>query len=85
MPKYTIVLTKKAQKKLDNLSDSIAEPIIQSIAKLENNHRPLGYKKLKGTEAYRIRSGNYRIIYEVIDKILLVDVIDLGHRKDIYD
>jgi mRNA interferase RelE/StbE len=84
MPKYTIVLSRKAQKELDKLSDKIAEPIFNAIEKLEFNPRPVGCKKLKGRDSYRIRVANYRIIYEIFDDILLVDVIDLGHRKDIY-
>ncbi|OYU84572.1 MAG: type II toxin-antitoxin system mRNA interferase toxin, RelE/StbE family [Flavobacterium sp. BFFFF2] len=85
MTKYTALLSKKAQKQLDELSDTIAEPIIAAIAKLEENPRPLGYKKLKGREGFRIRAGNYRVIYDIIDKELIVDVITLGHRKDIYE
>jgi len=45
---------------------------------------PKGCKKLKGRDAYRIRIANYRAIYEVNDEILLVDVINVGHRKDVY-
>ena len=52
---------------------------------LENNPRPIGYLKLKGRDAYRIRVADYRIIYEIFDDILLIDIINLGHRKDIYD
>ncbi|NBR14605.1 MAG: type II toxin-antitoxin system RelE/ParE family toxin [Flavobacteriales bacterium] len=85
MPKYTIVLTKKAQKQLDKVSDKIAEQLIESISKLSLNPRPSGYKKLKGRDSYRIRSGNYRIIYEIFDNELIIDVIALGHRKNIYD
>lgn len=51
---------------------------------LGSDPRPKGCKKLKGREAYRIRVADYRIIYEIYDSVLLVDVIDLGHRKDIY-
>lgn len=47
--------------------------------------RPQGYKKLKGREGYRIRTGNYRIVYNIFENELVVDVITLGHRKDIYD
>lgn len=43
------------------------------------------YKKLKGRDGYRIRVADYRIIYDIFDDVLLVDVIDLGHRKDIYE
>lgn len=85
MPNYTVVLSKKAQKQLDKLSDNIAEPIIDAIAGLEENPRPIGYKKLKGRDGYRIRTGNYRIIYDIFDTELIVDIITLGHRKDIYE
>jgi mRNA interferase RelE/StbE len=85
MPKYTAVLTKKAQKQLDKLSDNIAEPILEAIAGLEENPRPQGYIKLKGRDGYRVRVGNYRIIYDIFDSELIVDIITLGHRKDIYE
>ena len=85
MPNYTAILSKKAQKQLDKIPDNIAEPILDAIAGLEENPRPVGYKKLKGREGYRIRTGNYRIIYDIFDNELIVDVITLGHRKDIYE
>lgn len=85
MPNYTAVLSKKAQKQLDKLSDNIAEPLLEAIADLEKNPRPKGYKKLKGRSGYRVRVGNYRIIYEIFDSKLIVDIITLGHRKDIYE
>lgn len=85
MPSYTIVLSKKAQKQLDKLPNQIATPIIEAIADLEDNPRPIGCKKLKGRNGYRIRAGNYRVIYEIFDTELLVDVVALGHRKDIYE
>jgi mRNA interferase RelE/StbE len=47
--------------------------------------RPQGYKKLKGRDGYRVRVGNYRIIYDIFDSELIVDIITLGHRKDIYE
>jgi mRNA interferase RelE/StbE len=85
MPNYTAILSKKAQKQLDKLPDNIAEPIIEAIAGLEENPRPAGYIKLKGRDGYRIRTGKYRIIYDIIDTELIVDIITLGHRKDIYE
>ena len=85
MAKYSITLSKRAKKQLDKLSDNIARPVFQAIQELADNPRPQGYKKLKGRDGYRIRIGDYRVIYEVFDNILLVDVIDLGNRKDIYD
>ncbi|WP_194976607.1 type II toxin-antitoxin system RelE family toxin [Aquiflexum lacus] len=56
-----------------------------SITNLKENPRPFGYKKLKGREGFRIRTGDYRIIYEIFDSDLIIDVIALGHRKDIYE
>jgi mRNA interferase RelE/StbE len=84
MSEYTVSLSKKAAKQLDKLSDKIAEPIFKAIGDLAFDPRPTGCKKLKGREGYRIRIGDYRVIYEVFDHMLLIDVVNLGHRKDIY-
>ncbi len=85
MANYTIVLSRKAQKQLDKLSDHIAFPIFEAIQDLREEPRPIGYKKLKGRDGYRLRVGNYRIIYDIYDTELIIDVITVGHRKDIYD
>lgn len=85
MPNYTITLSKTAEKQLDKLSDHIAEPILEAIENLQENPRPNGCKKLKGRDGYRIRIGNYRVIYDIFDQQLIVDVITIGHRKDIYE
>jgi mRNA interferase RelE/StbE len=84
MPQYSIFLTKKAQKQLDTLSNKISNAIIEAIYTLEDNPRPFGYKKLKGRTGCRIRVGDYRIIYEIFDSELIITVIALGHRKNIY-
>jgi mRNA interferase RelE/StbE len=84
MPDYKITISNTAQKQLDNLPDSAAEKVIVAIKGLAHNPRPSGFKKLKGREGYRIRKGNYRILYEIFDSNLIVDVIALGHRKNIY-
>jgi mRNA interferase RelE/StbE len=52
---------------------------------LSDDPRPSGCKKLKGRNAYRVRKGDYRIIYEILDSVLVIDVIAVGHRRDIYD
>ena len=85
MAKYKVEINKKARKNLDKLSDFIIEPILIAIGDLAENPRPPGYRKLKGRKGYRIRVGNYRVIYEIYDHVLLIEVVDLGHRKDIYD
>jgi mRNA interferase RelE/StbE len=85
MPEYQIRITKTAQKQLDNLSDSVANTLIEAIKMLSYNPRPSGCKKLKGRSGYRIRQGNYRVIYDIYDKLLIVEVIAIGNRKDIYE
>ncbi len=85
MALYQILISQTAQRQLDNLPDKIADLLIQVISGLEKNPRPHGCKKLKGRNGYRIRKGDYRIIYDIADKILLVEIIAVGNRKDIYD
>lgn len=83
--KYDITISKTAQKQLDKLSDTVVKPIIAAILNLSKNPRPIGCKKLKGREVYRIRQGNYRVIYDIYDKVLIIDVVVVAHRKDVYD
>lgn len=85
MAKYSVEINKKARKSLDKLSDFIVAPVLNAINDLADNPRPQGYRKLKGRKGYRIRVGDYRVIYEIFDHVLLIEVVDLGHRKDIYD
>jgi mRNA interferase RelE/StbE len=82
--RYTVVVTEKVKKIILKLPFSIASRIENILLKLEENPRPPGSKKLKGRSGYRIRIGDYRVIYEIDDNILRVIVIDVGHRKDIY-
>jgi len=84
MAEYTVQLSKKAAKQLDKLPDQIAFPLLDAIQQLADNPRPFGSKKLKGKDSYRIRRGNYRVIYDIFDAVLIIDVIAAGHRKDIY-
>lgn len=83
--RYSITIKKAAIKTLEKLNEPAYSRIKTSIYSLSENPRPNGFKKLKGRDGYRIRVGEYRIIYDVFDSSLVVDVIDLGHRKDIYE
>jgi mRNA interferase RelE/StbE len=82
---YKIRIEKAVQKTLEKINEPYYSKIKTAILNLSKNPRPAGYKKLKGREGFRIRVADYRIIYEIFDDILSVDVIDLGHRKDIYE
>ena len=81
---YRVTLRKRAVKALEKVNEPCYTALKQAIYNLANNPRPQGYKKLKGRDGYRIRVADYRIIYDIFDDALLIDVIDLGHRKDIY-
>jgi mRNA interferase RelE/StbE len=81
---YKVRIEKSVQKTLEKINDPFYSKIKNAILKLADNPRPDGYKKLKGRDGYRIRVADYRIIYDIFDDILLVTVIDLGNRKDIY-
>ena len=82
---YKVSLKKKAIKSLTKINEPYYSSIRDAIYSLGENPRPSGYKKLKGRDAFRIRIANYRAIYEINDEILLVDVVDVGHRKTIYE
>ena len=82
---YTVLLSKSAQKQLRKLPSKIADLIEEKLLELEENPRPPGCKKLVGEEnAWRIRVGDYRVLYEIQDQVLIVHVVDIDHRKDIY-
>lgn len=81
---YSLDFSKQAIKELEKINEPFYSHIKQAIFNLTENPRPNGCKKLKGRDSYRIRIGNYRVIYDVLDKKLIVDIITLGHRKDIY-
>ena len=82
---YQLVIDRYAQKQLGKISPPHFNRIIKAINELAENPRPAGYRKLTGRPGYRIRIGDYRIIYNIEDKILAVFLIDIGHRKKIYD
>ena len=81
---YQVILPKSVQKDLDRRPDEIAERILDVLAELKTQPRPSGCKKLRGENAWRIRVGDYRVIYEIHDKVLQVLVVTIGHRREVY-
>lgn len=85
MDSYRIEFTRSAEKDLRRLDRSRVASILQEISCLSNDPRPHGVKKLAGAErTYRIRIGDYRVVYEIEDDVLLVLVVRVAHRKDVY-
>jgi len=82
---YNVTLKKRAIKALEKINEPYYTNIKEAIYSLADNPRPAGYIKLKGRDGYRIRVADYRIMYDIFDDVLLVDFIDFGHRKDIFE
>ena len=87
MKQYQVLFSKSAAKELRKFPSEIIKRIIQKSKELESDPRPEGCKKLAGEteDLWRIRTGDYRIIYAVNDEILIIDIRRVGHRKDIYN
>jgi mRNA interferase RelE/StbE len=81
---YRVFVERSAQKDLFKIPQQYQNRIIRAIQSLAKNPRPSGSKKLSGRDAWRLRVGNYRVIYEVDDDRLSILVVVIGHRKDIY-
>ena len=81
---YTIEILRSAQKQLSKIQQRDQRHIIEHIRQLAQDPRPSRCKKLSGRPAWRIRVGVYRIIYEIHDEHLLVLVVTIGHRKEVY-
>ncbi len=82
---YLVLLKKSAEKELGKLPLPAVMNVRDKIRELASSLFPTGHKKLKGfTNQYRIRSGSYRIIYSVYSKQLVIEILKIGDRKDIY-
>jgi mRNA interferase RelE/StbE len=82
---YQVEFTKKASKQLDKLSKDLQQKIKTKVQELADNPRPSGVVKLENSDdRYRIRVGDYRVLYEIQDDLLIVSVIRVGHRREVY-
>ena len=84
MASYEIRFRKSVGKDLDPIPKRDVRQIVAAIAALANNPRPPQSRKLSGSEKYRLRCGAYRVLYEIQDDVLVVCVVKVGHRKDVY-
>ena len=84
MANYKLVFRKSVSKDLRPIPNRDVTRILQRMEELQENPRPLGSEKLSGQERYRIRQGVYRIVYEVADAHLVVTVVKIGHRRQVY-
>jgi mRNA interferase RelE/StbE len=81
---YKVELRHNAEKSLDRLQVQERRRIISALLSLEQNPRPRGIEKGRGTELWRIREGDYRLVYHINDEEQAITVVRIGHRRDIY-
>lgn len=83
--KYTVRLNARVGKVLDRLTPDIRRRIVRQLEALEENPRPRGVEKLAGVdELCRVHVGTYRVVYAIHDRELVVIVVRIGHRRDVY-
>ncbi|MEE9202773.1 MAG: type II toxin-antitoxin system RelE/ParE family toxin [Dehalococcoidia bacterium] len=81
---YRIETSRRAQKEVTSLSARVTEPLTRAIDGLTQEPRPRGAVKLKGTDLWRVRVGDYRAVYHIDDDHMLVTVLRVGHRREVY-
>ena len=85
MGKYKVLISKSAEKEISKLPVKEILKIQKVILDLADNPRPFGVKKLEGfNDLYRIRKGDFRIIYGIEDNVLTVEILKVGNRKEVY-
>ena len=82
---YQVIISSPAKRNFKKLSSSLQKRIEAKIAALSTNPRPAGVKALKSSDnLLRLRVGEYRVVYKVEDKRLIVIIIQVGHRREVY-
>jgi mRNA interferase RelE/StbE len=84
MARYKITVKKSATAELEDVPKKDLQKIVARIRSLADNPCPYGVQKLSEKELYRIRQGDYRIVYSIDDKDLIIDIVKIGHRREIY-
>lgn len=84
MASYRLAFRKSVAKDLRQIPRKDIARILERIEALTNDPRPVDSRKLSGQERYRVRQGVYRILYEIGDRELIVIVVKVGHRRDVY-
>ena len=84
MGKYRVEIKKSAVKEIKQLPKDDLKKVLAKIEGLSQDPRPSECKKLSAQEKYRIRSGDYRILYLIKDDVLIIYVVKVGHRRDVY-
>ena len=81
---YEVRIVHSAEKEMDRLPTAVHARLSKRILSLEDNPRPRGIKKLRGRQEYRLRVGDYRILYVIDDRKHTVIILAVGHRREVY-
>jgi len=81
---YKVELRRRVRQSLDKLPEKDRRVVIATLESLEQEPRPRGVEKIRGTELWRIRKGDYRAIYYINDREQIITVVRIGHRRDVY-
>jgi mRNA interferase RelE/StbE len=81
---YRLRIKASAAKELESVPKADRRRVVARIRALASDPRPRGVEKLSGKEQYRLRQGVYRTLYEIVDRDLIVTVVKIGHRRDVY-
>jgi len=81
---YSVLVKRDAEKELRKVPRPDLQRIVRKIAALASEPRPVGSQKLSTLERYRVRQGDWRIVYEIDDQARLVTVVRIGHRGEVY-
>jgi mRNA interferase RelE/StbE len=84
MGEYKINIKRSAEKELESLPDKIHNKVVSRLLLLKNNPRPQGVKKLRSETGYRIRVGDYRVLYDIDDENNVLEIYSVAHRREVY-
>ena len=85
MANYKIQIKRSAQKEIKAVgTNKDRQRIVRRVQELASEPMPPGAEKLSGSPYYRVRQGTYRIVYEIQDDVLIIHILKVGHRKDVY-
>ena len=84
MAAYSVLVTRSAEREIEHLPVGIRRLVVRRIVALADDPRPHGSQKLSGEDKYRIRKGDYRVVYTIEDGIVTVTIVRVAHRSDVH-
>jgi mRNA interferase RelE/StbE len=83
-PRYAVRIKRSAEREMDRLPAAVFQRVATALLALDQEPGPRGCRKLRGSEHYRVRVGAYRVLYTIDDEQRVIEVVAVGHRRDVY-